>query len=90
MQQGVDITTVARMIGHRNINTSFAIYGHLVDDMFRNALDKHPLVLDKLDPQTILKQDIETMKKLRIFKDKRFTTKVVESNNVVEVIVVVK
>lgn len=90
LQQGVDITTVARMIGHRNINTSFAIYGHLVDDMFRTALDKHPLVLDKLDPKTILKQDLEQMKKLRIFKDKRFITKVSESDNTIELIVVVK
>lgn len=90
LQQGVDITTVARMIGHRNINTSFAIYGHLVDDMFRNALDKHPLVLDKLDPHSILKQDLDLMKKLRIFKDKRFETKVVESGDSIELVVTVK
>lgn len=90
LQQGVDITTVARMIGHRNINTSFAIYGHLVDDMFRSALDKHPLVLDKLDPQTILKQDLEQMKKLRIFKDKRFAAKVTQSEDSIELIVEVK
>lgn len=90
LQSGVDITTIARMIGHRNINTSFAIYGHLVDDMFRTALDKHPLVLDKLDPQTILKQDLEMMKRLRIFKDKRFSTKVTQSDDSVEVTVEVK
>lgn len=90
LQQGVDITTVARMIGHRNINTSFAIYGHLVDDMFRSALDRHPLVLDKLDPQTILKQDLETMKKLRIFKDKRFSAKVSQSDDTIQVVVEVK
>jgi len=88
LQQGVDITTVARMIGHRNINTSFAIYGHLVDDMFRSALDKHPLVLDKLDPKIILKQDLEQMKKLRIFKDKkRFHAKVTESEDSIELVI---
>ncbi|MEU1390705.1 MULTISPECIES: tyrosine-type recombinase/integrase [unclassified Nonomuraea] len=39
LASGIPITDVSRWIGHKNINITYAIYGHLVDESWDRALD---------------------------------------------------
>ncbi len=38
VEGGIDITEVARFLGHRNINVTYAIYGHLLPDANERAI----------------------------------------------------
>jgi integrase len=38
VEGGVDTTEVARFLGHRNINVTYAIYGHLLPDANERAI----------------------------------------------------
>ncbi|GAA0925862.1 hypothetical protein GCM10009560_27570 [Nonomuraea longicatena] len=39
LADGIPITDVSRFIGHKNINITYAIYGHLVDEAWDRALE---------------------------------------------------
>jgi len=39
LSHGVPITDVAKWLGHRNINTTYATYGHLVPSSLGRALE---------------------------------------------------
>lgn len=90
LSEGVPIETVAKLVGHSKLNTTYAHYAHLLDKTLRDAVDSHPLVCEYLDPKDIVKQDLVKLKKLRIFNDDRIFTKVSNSDNHLEIVVAVK
>lgn len=75
------------MVGHEKLDTTYKHYAHLLDSTLRSALNTHPLVKDFLTPQEIIKQDLETIRNLRIFHDPRILSELRESQNTLELLV---
>lgn len=79
LSQGVGIDQVAKLIGHKDIQTTYNNYAHLADETLRRANDFHPLVRQNIDPKEYLSIVAETLKSYRLDRDKRFSTEFVES-----------
>ncbi|MFZ4770880.1 MAG: aminotransferase class V-fold PLP-dependent enzyme [Ferruginibacter sp.] len=71
---------VAKLIGHKDIQTTYNNYAHLADETLRRANDFHPLVRQNIDPKEYLSIVTETLKSYRLDRDKRFATEFVESS----------
>lgn len=80
LSQGVGIDQVAKLIGHKDIQTTYNNYAHLADETLRRANDFHPLVRQNIDPKEYLSIVAETLKSYRLDRDKRFATEFVESS----------
>lgn len=80
LSQGVGIDQVAKLIGHKDIQTTYNNYAHLADETLRRANDFHPLVRQNIDPKEYLSIVTETLKSYRLDRDKRFATEFVESS----------
>lgn len=72
IKDGVPIETVAVILGHRDIKTTYSTYIHLADDTIKRAMFKHALVRKTVDPKEILKQIVETFESFKIGDDARF------------------
>jgi integrase/recombinase XerD len=80
LSQGVGIDQVAKLIGHKDIQTTYNNYAHLADEILRRANDFHPLVRQNIDPKEYLYIVTEMLKSYRLDRDKRFVTEFVESS----------
>ncbi len=87
LENGVDISIVARILGHRDVNTTYSTYMHLSDDSIRKAIIRHPVVRDQTDPEVILTHIKETIRSLGVQDDHRFIFKFTESANSFELLV---
>lgn len=71
LMSGADVTYVAKLLGHKDIQTTYNSYVHLADQALRQAQFMHPLLRQGMKPQEIIKQIKEAIMKCGI-DDKRF------------------
>jgi integrase/recombinase XerD len=81
LETGVDITQVASLLGHRDIQTTYDNYMHLADKTLQNAALMHPIVRKNVDPLYIIKSLRETIEKFHLETDKRFEFTLTDSGN---------
>ncbi len=78
---GVDITMVASIIGHRDIQTTYQNYVHLADETLKKSIYRHPLVRKNIDPKEIIRMIREAITSLKIDTDSRFNYTLSEGSN---------
>lgn len=61
LMAGVDISLIATILGHKDIQTTFKNYIHLADKALKQAAYKFELALKYADPQIIMKYALETV-----------------------------
>lgn len=72
LMSGVDVTMVASILGHKDIQTTFENYVHLADETLKKATYRHPLVRQNIDPREIIKMVEELIDGFKIDTDERF------------------
>lgn len=72
LMSGVDVTMVASLLGHKDIQTTFSSYVHLADETLRKATYRHPLIRKSIDPTEILKNIRDVLAGFRLDEDFRF------------------
>ncbi len=78
---GVDITMVAAILGHKDIQTTYDNYVHLADETLKKALYRHPLIRKNIEPKEIIKMMRELITSFKIDTDERFTFRFEEGPN---------
>lgn len=81
LMSGVDVTMVASILGHKDIQTTFQNYVHLADDSLRKSVYRHPLIRKNIDPKEILRIIKESIESLKIDTDERFDYTINEGSN---------
>lgn len=71
LMSGADVTYVAKLLGHKDIQTTYNNYVHLADQALRQAQFMHPLLRQGMSPQEIIKQIKNSIMKCGV-DDKRF------------------
>lgn len=87
---GVEITMVAAILGHRDIQTTYANYVHLADETLKKATYRHPLIRQTVEPKEIIKNIRDTLHSLHLDSDSRFSYKLEEGQNSLSFTVFVK
>ena len=80
LMSGVDITVVASILGHKDIQTTFANYVHLADKTRRRGMFRHPLIRKSIDPSEVIIGIKETLKGYNLEDDQRFKYTFTEKN----------
>jgi integrase/recombinase XerD len=80
LRQDVSVLKIANIVGHENIKTT-QDYAKLLYEDLRDAILRHPLTAKDRDPQDIMNQLKETIKKFHLQEDPRFVCKLTEVNN---------
>lgn len=80
LRRGTDPLTIAKLVGHRDVNSTLGYTKYNMDDLIRGA-ENHPLFAKSLTPQKILEKIEKIIEKWTIMSDTRFTRKVVKTNN---------
>ncbi len=75
LMSGVDLTMVASILGHKDIQTTYENYVHLADDTLKKATYRHPLVRKNIDPKEIIKMMEDLINSFKIDTDERFNYK---------------
>jgi len=81
LMSGVDITMVATLLGHRDVQTTFETYVHLADDTLKKAAMRNPLVRQYVNPAEIIKSIRDTLESFHLGDDMRFDYKILESGD---------
>lgn len=82
LMEGVDVTMVATLLGHKDIQTTFDNYVHLADTTIKKAQFKHPLLRKSLSTKEILTMAKETIEKIGL-DDDRFEIQLGLSNDAI-------
>lgn len=69
---GVDIATLATLLGHRDVQTTFDTYVHLADETLKRASMRNPLVRQYVSPSETLQIAKDVIENLRLLQDERF------------------
>lgn len=72
LMSGVDLTMVASLLGHKDIQTTYENYVHLADETLKKATYRHPLVRKNIDPREIIKMMEDLINGFKIDTDERF------------------
>src|SRR5258706_5294646 len=80
LMSGVDITVVASILGHKDIQTTFANYVHLADKTRRQGMFRHPLIRKSIAPSEVINGIKETLKGYNLEGDQRFNFTFTEKN----------
>jgi integrase/recombinase XerD len=78
---GVDLTMVASILGHKDIQTTYENYVHLADETLKKATYRHPLVRQHVDPKEIIKMLQDLIDGFKIDTDERFNYKLERGSN---------
>ena len=81
LMSGVDLTMVASILGHKDIQTTYENYVHLADDTLKKATYRHPLVRKNIDPREIIKMMEDLINGFKIDTDERFNYKFERGSN---------
>lgn len=84
LSDGVEITRVATILGHKDIQTTYKNYVHLADKAIVSAVKKHPLVMASIDPAELIQEFIKVIETFNFSKDPRFATNVSYSEKSLE------
>lgn len=77
---GADITRVASILGHKDIQTTYQNYVHLADDLIRKATQLHPMIRKSIDPSEVIKNIREYVESMRLNSDPRLTFTLTETS----------
>ncbi len=80
MISGDEITKAASILGHKDIQTTYANYVHLADKTRRQGMFKHPLIRGSIDPQEVIKGIKDTIDGYKLEGDQRFNYSFTEEN----------
>lgn len=83
-----DITMVATVLGHKDIQTTYDTYVHLDTDTVQRATNRHPLAAKYIPPQEALENIKKAIEGLKIGEDSRLHFNIASGND--ELIVTVK
>lgn len=72
LQNGVGIESVATLLGHKNIQTTFESYAHLADHHLRSMNDHHTLNRQGAPPIELMAQINQAIESFNLEKDSRF------------------
>lgn len=72
IKSGVDVTMVASILGHKDIQTTYDNYVHLADETLKKATYRHPLVRRNIDPKELLRNVKEIIEGFKLETDDRF------------------
>ncbi len=89
LRRGTDPLTIAKLVGHRDVNTTLGYTKYEYDDLLRGA-ENHPLFSKSLTTQKIITKIKEAVEKWPVKNDPRFELKVVSSENRLAVEIVAK
>ncbi len=81
LQAGIDITLVAKLLGHKDIRITYETYIHLADTTLQKAVRKHPLLRKYENPQDRIDEFLELVNKFKFGADSRFNFKINGNNN---------
>lgn len=81
LMSGVDVTMVASILGHKDIQTTYENYVHLADETLKKATHRHPLVRKNINPSEIIKTIKEAVENFHLEDDLRFNYKIIEGND---------
>jgi len=81
LMSGVDITMVATLLGHRDVQTTYDTYVHLADDTLKKAAMRNPLVRQYVNPSEIIRTIRDTIESFHLGDDTRFDYKISESGD---------
>lgn len=87
---GLEISRVAHLTGHKDIQVLFDRYLHLADEQIRKSMYYHPLFRQGIEAKEILKTIVEQVKSLRIDNDSRFAYLLQETDKGVKIEVEIK
>ncbi len=87
---GVDIATLAKLLGHRDVQTTFDTYVHLADETLHRASMRNPLVRQFVSPSETLLTVKDVIENLRLLQDERFEYKLVVEDNQLQFMLKVK
>jgi integrase/recombinase XerD len=79
--EGVDVTMVASILGHKDIQTTYQNYVHLADETLRKSVYRHPLVRKNIAPQEIIRMIREVIDSLKLEHDNRFIFSVTQQQD---------
>ncbi len=71
IMSGVDITAVATILGHKDIQTTYNSYVRLADQTLRKSIMRHPLNRKNIDPREMIKMIHDYINGLKIDDDSR-------------------
>lgn len=81
LEAGVDISMVATLLGHRDVQTTFETYTHLADDTLKKASMRNPLVRQYVEPSEIIKSIKDTIEGFHLQDDSRFKFLLIQKDN---------
>jgi site-specific recombinase XerD len=81
---GVDIATLATLLGHRDVQTTFDTYVHLADETLKRASMRNPLVRQYVSPSETLQTVKDVIENLRLLQDERFEYKLNVEDNLLQ------
>lgn len=70
--EGIDVSIVSKILGHKDIRTTVENYLHLADETLKDATYMHPLNRKYINPYLIMKAAKEAFVRFHFEKDKRF------------------
>lgn len=80
LQSGVEITQVAAILGHKDIQTTFENYVHLADETLKKAMYHHPLIRRHIEPTEFIKNIKGIITGFHIDEDYRFDYEINEKS----------
>jgi len=72
LEEGVPITEVATLVGHKDIQTTYSTYMHLADKTLERAAKRHPALRLNVPPDEIIRSLKELIENQHFEKDFRF------------------
>jgi len=80
-ENGVELEDIAKIIGHKDIQTTFATYVHLADTYLKNKMFMHPLIRKSVEPTEVLNYMREAILRFHLEKDPRFSNCLTQTEN---------
>ncbi|MEK7581113.1 MAG: site-specific integrase [Patescibacteria group bacterium] len=80
LEAGVQITEVSKLLGHKDIQTTYDTYMHLADRTLQRAAMRLPLIRGSVAPVETIKTIKETLENFHLESDQRFVYIISESD----------
>lgn len=90
LMSGVDVTMVASLLGHQDIQTTYQNYVHLADESLKKSVYRHPLVRKFIDPREVIKMIKDSIASYKVDNDERFIYTIIEGQNSLQFTIGVK
>ncbi len=81
LEAGVQITEVSKLLGHKDIQTTYDTYMHLADKTLQKAAMRNPLIRDSVAPKETIRAIKETLDNFHLEGDPRFIYTISETEN---------